>query len=377
MSSDGSSAAADAGAPTRRLVLVAGVGRSGTSLFTSILGQAGFHVPQPEVDADSTNPKGFGEPKWVVDFHGRQLRSRRVSVWDSRPSAWQDTARAVDDPAALAELRGWLKVQFVGRDSVVVKDPRIGWFLPLWEKAAEDIGVEVSFATLLRHPAEAVSSALKWYGDWQTPASRTVSWLNIMLETEYATRGRKRVFVRYDDLLTDWSGQVARTGHALSVPALQDLDPDVRASIDAFVDPTLHRQKVSFADLGVPAAVEQRTEQVWSEFLELAVPDGDGPEAMARLDASREDYRAYYAEIEAIAQSSLHALRPAGGAAGARGGGAAKGAARAGVARGGGADALIRVAERLVPRSLLRRVPPVWRARLVRTANRASRLVRH
>ena len=92
MSSDGSTAAADAGAPTRRLVLVAGVGRSGTSLFTSILGQAGFHVPQPEVDADSTNPKGFGEPKWAVDFHGRQLRSRRVSVWDSRPSAWQDTS---------------------------------------------------------------------------------------------------------------------------------------------------------------------------------------------------------------------------------------------------------------------------------------------
>ncbi|MGZ4640147.1 MAG: sulfotransferase family protein, partial [Actinomycetes bacterium] len=56
-------------APRRRLVLVAGVGRSGTSVFAGILRQAGFHVPQPEVDADSTNPKGFGEPRWVVDFH--------------------------------------------------------------------------------------------------------------------------------------------------------------------------------------------------------------------------------------------------------------------------------------------------------------------
>jgi uncharacterized membrane protein YgcG len=376
MSSDGSTAAAGAAAPIRRLVLVAGVGRSGTSLFTSILGQAGFHVPQPEVDADSTNPKGFGEPKWAVDFHGRQLRSRRVSVWDSRPSAWEDTSRAVEDPAALAELRGWLKVQFVGRDAVVVKDPRIGWFLPLWEKAAEDLGVEVSFATLLRHPAEAVSSAMKWYGDWQTPASRTVSWLNIMLETELATRGRKRVFVRYDDLLTDWSGQVARTGQALSVPALQNLDPDVRASIDAFVDPTLHRQKVSFADLGVPAPVEEMTERVWTEFLDLAVPDGDGPATQVRLDESREAYRAYYADIEAIAQSSLHALRPTGGGPGGGGGGGKGASSSSGSSRGGGADALIRVAERAVPRSLLRKVPPVWRARLVRTANRASRLVR-
>lgn len=372
MSSDGSTATG--GDRTRRLILVAGVGRSGTSLFTSILGQAGFHVPQPEVDADSTNPKGFGEPKWAVDFHGRQLRARRVSVWDSRPSAWVDTARAVEDPAALAELRGWLKVQFVGRDAVVVKDPRIGWFLPLWARAAEDIGVDVSFATMLRHPAEAVSSAITWYGDWQSPASRTVSWLNIMLETEYATRGKRRVFVRYDDLLTDWSGQVARTGGALSIPALEHLDDETRAAIDAFVDPTLHRQKVSFADLGVPAAVEQMTDTVWGQFLDLAVPGGDGSAATARLDASREAYRAFYAEIESIAQSSLHALRPVGGGSGGSNGGPS--GSVAGVARGSGADAVIRLAERLVPRSLLRKVPPVWRARLVRTANRAARLVR-
>ena len=29
----------------------------------------GFHLPQPEVKANDTNPRGFGEPRWVVDFH--------------------------------------------------------------------------------------------------------------------------------------------------------------------------------------------------------------------------------------------------------------------------------------------------------------------
>lgn len=362
------------GEQTKRLVLVAGVGRSGTSLFTSILSQAGFYVPQPEVDADPTNPKGFGEPKWVVDFHGRNLRSRRVSVWDSRPAAFDETSRAADDPATLAELQRWLEVQFVGRDAVVVKDPRLGWFLPLWERAAEGIGVEVSVASLLRHPAEAVSSALKWYGDWQTPASRTVSWLNIMLETERATRGRRRVFVRYDDLLADWKAQIARTANALEIPSLANLDDATVASIDALVDPTLHRQKVSFADLGVPASVETMTEKVWEEFLALSVEGGDSAEEARRLDASREQYREYYAEIEAIAQSSLHALRPAGGGGKSASGGGA-GVARTG-RHGGGADAAIRVVERYVPRSMLRRVPPVWRARLIRGANRAGRVLK-
>jgi hypothetical protein len=366
---------ADTG-PRKRLVIVAGVGRSGTSLFTSILGKAGFHVPQPEVEADSTNPKGFGEPQWVVDFHGRQLRSRRVSVWDSRPLAWEETSQAAEDPKAFAELRAWLAVQFVGRESVVVKDPRIGWFLPLWEKAADDLGVETSFAALLRHPAEAVSSAIKWYGDWQTPASRTLSWVNIMLETEYATRDSRRVFVRYDDLLADWAAEMTRVGQALDIPVLRDLPADVRREVDEFVDPTLHRQKVTFAEVGVPDRVEQMTEEVWKQFTGLAVAGGDSAENYAPLDQSREAYHAFYAEAEAIAQSTIHALRPAGGAA--KGSAVARrtagGAAVSG--RGSGADALIRVAERVVPPKLRRRVPPVWRSRIMRAANKAARVVR-
>src|SRR5262245_1295555 len=53
----------------RRLMLVVGSGRSGTSLFTGVMQRLGFYVPEPEVVADETNPTGFGEPQWVVDLH--------------------------------------------------------------------------------------------------------------------------------------------------------------------------------------------------------------------------------------------------------------------------------------------------------------------
>ena len=36
---------------------------------------------------------------------------------------------------------------------------------------------------------------------------------------------------------------------------------------------------------------------------------------------------------------------------------------------------IIRVAERVVPPKMRRRVPPVWRSRIMRAANRAARLV--
>ncbi|MEA2215445.1 MAG: hypothetical protein QOK19_1006, partial [Solirubrobacteraceae bacterium] len=108
----------------RRLVLVVGVGRSGTSLLTGILGQLGFHVPQPEVKADATNPRGFSEPRWAVDFHTRLLRARRVTVNDARPVAWEKTATAAEDAPVYGELSSWLGEQMREADAVVVKDPR-------------------------------------------------------------------------------------------------------------------------------------------------------------------------------------------------------------------------------------------------------------
>ncbi len=134
---------------TRSLVIVAGSGRSGTSLFSGILQRLGCHVPQPEVPADATNPRGFAESQWVVDFHTRLLRAARVQVSDARPAAWALTAEAGLDAAVRDELRRWLAEQFEAAPALIVKDPRLSWYLPLWRSCAEELGV----APALRHDA--------------------------------------------------------------------------------------------------------------------------------------------------------------------------------------------------------------------------------
>ena len=107
----------DATTMTRSLVLVAGSGRSGTSLFSGILQRLGYHVPQPEVPADATNPRGFAESQWVVDFHTRLLRAARVQVSDARPAAWALTARGRARRGGRAtSCARWLAEQFARRD---------------------------------------------------------------------------------------------------------------------------------------------------------------------------------------------------------------------------------------------------------------------
>jgi hypothetical protein len=295
---------------TRRLVLVVGIGRSGSSLFTGLLGQLGFHVPRPEVAADDTNPRGFSEPRWVVDFHTRLMRARHVSRFDSRPSAWQLTAETADDHAVFADLSSWLAVQFVGVDNVVVKDPRLDWFLPLWLRCADALGVQTSLATMLRHPAAVVRSAREHYGSWQTDASRAASWANATLHTEHATRDARRVFVCFDDLLDNWSREISRVGERLDLPWLVGLDRSQHLEADRLVDPSLRRATIQWDGLAVPARLRALLEDAWPPVSRLAEADGDSEPTWASLDSLREAYVELYAEAEAIAQSSVTAVKP-------------------------------------------------------------------
>jgi hypothetical protein len=299
----------------RRLVLVVGAGRSGTSLLAGVLGELGLHIPKPEVRANRTNPRGFGEPRWVVDFHWRLLRARRVEVNDARPTAWARMARLADDEAVRAELRGWLSRELDENGAIVVKDPRTAWFLPLWIRAADELGVTPDFATMLRHPAETVTSATRSYGEYLPAVARAGAWANVSLETEVATRGSRRVFVRYEDLLADWRAQIARLADSLALPQLASPEPERAAGVDAFVDPTLHRNRVGWDDLEtpVPAWVRDVVEDSWARLQALATPAANAPETLAALDATRAAYARLYADAEALVHSAIRArqTRPA------------------------------------------------------------------
>jgi hypothetical protein len=230
-------------------------------------------------------------------------------VNDARPAAWESTGATADDAAVYGELSRWLGDQLREADALVVKDPRTVWFLELWTRSAADHGIETSFVTMLRHPAEIVASARKSYGPGLTTAGRAAAWINVMLQTEHATRGAPRAFVGYEDLLADWVPEVRRIGALLGSPALAGVDKAAHPEVDAFVDPSLHRNRVGWDELDVPARVRELADDVWGRVQALAQPGGDTAAAAPALDEARAAYRALYAEAEAIAQSSVMAGR--------------------------------------------------------------------
>src|SRR3954453_16715233 len=96
----------------RQMLVVAGSGRSGTSLFTGLTGRLGVHIPKPGVSANKSNPRGFGEPRWLWGYHNDLLSSVDVVVGDGRPEAWDLTDELAEDPKPLGPLVDWLELQF-------------------------------------------------------------------------------------------------------------------------------------------------------------------------------------------------------------------------------------------------------------------------
>ncbi|WP_242494754.1 sulfotransferase family protein [Nocardioides zhouii] len=297
---------------SRRVVFVVGSGRSGTSTMAGTLRALGLHVPQPEVVADATNPKGFGEPRWVVDLHAELLARSNVQVSDARPRAWLDTGTTSGDHATRERVAAWLEGQFEVADELVIKDPRASWFLGLWRAAAERCDATPSYVTMLRPVTEVVGSKQKYYGQMgagsdQGAVTRTAAWINMMLHTERATRGQHRAFVHYGDLLDDWTQPVFALGESFDLNGVKTAMAVDIAEVHRFIDPSLRRVTATWDDIGVPDRLRELADETWQALGALAADDSTTNQEWC--DRLRTAYAGQYADAEAFAHSTVLAQR--------------------------------------------------------------------
>ena len=296
----------------RHILVVAGPGRSGTSLFAGLAGRLGWHIPKPEVIANRSNPRGFGEPRWAVDFHNSLLRSVAVTIEDARPPAWDRTGKVAERAEARRRLKAWLEEQFEQSERLVVKDPRLAWFLRLYFEVSAQLGADVRVATMLRDPAEVVRSREIAYGAGTQATTRIAGWLNLMLNTEAICRPVPHAVVRYEDLLSDWRSALERAGSLLALPLVEQATPDQVESADGLVDPSLRRSVAAAHDeMGLPVRLRDLMTCTYDTFAEMATAADGASFKEQRLDQLREDYESYYQESAAIARSSATAARAA------------------------------------------------------------------
>ena len=158
--------------------------------------------------------------------------------------------------------------------------------------------MEIVFISMLRHPAEVVGSRTTYYANPEdAEAQRSYAtfnvarWVNSTLVSERETRGRRRAFVSYVDLLTDWRPVLVGLAEDLGLTYDVDVAGGEASGVDDFIDPDLRRHAVTWDDLEIPEDLRTLAQAVWDDLLVLQAGHGADADASADLDVQSERYQ--------------------------------------------------------------------------------------
>ena len=265
-------------------VIVCGMHRTGTSAVARVVNLMGANIAKDLVAPESDNVRGYWEPSAVVRIHNQMLHELGTLSSDPMPlpARWLDSK-----PARQAKFRllNFITSEFGDSPLFVVKDPRISRILPLWLELLDEMGIGAVVVIPFRNPLE-VADSLK-QRDRMPLAKSLLLYLYSYLETELASRHRRRCFVRYDQLLADWRPLQNRLGIALD-RRLSPVGGQQAEEIGQFLTDELyhhrHDQDELFGRSDVPDAVADlfgllnqatdgdRSALLWKSFDELREP---------------------------------------------------------------------------------------------------------
>ncbi len=215
---------------TRTLVLVVGMHRSGTSAVAGELAGRGVDFGGRLLDANEFNPKGYFEDREAVACN-EDLFAATYGHWSAplRTDAVRLAAAGQAHGAGLADCLERLTVGGLGG----LKDPRICRLAPLWDDAAQRLGLTVLPLVVLRDPADVAASLQR--RDCMAPAWSAALWLLYLRDTLawVAEGGRPFGLVAYDDclerpdLLGEWLARHVPQ-HAAPASGASFLEPRLR-----------------------------------------------------------------------------------------------------------------------------------------------------
>jgi hypothetical protein len=140
----------------RKIVIVLGPGRSGTSLLMQILNKMGMHISDNMLQGSVGNPEGFFEDLEIVKIHKNVLQELNTQSSLPMPEGWLESEVV---KKSRPELRNLLEKRLAEFNGIWgFKDPRTSNLLPLWNRILNSPGTIPVFIIAMRNPASVSSS---------------------------------------------------------------------------------------------------------------------------------------------------------------------------------------------------------------------------
>jgi len=204
------------GSGAKRVVVVLGMHRSGTSVLARGLQVLGVELGQNLMPALPANPKGYWEDRDIYNLNERILAAlsrnwRSPGLIDD--SVWNSSAL---EPF-VSEAKQLLDSRFGKFELWGFKDPRTCLLLPFWQPVFRELGLEAGYVISLRNPLSVAGSL--WARDAMVEELSYLLWLQHLVAAFKYTENQRRLVVDYDELLKAPHRQICRIAKALGLPA--------------------------------------------------------------------------------------------------------------------------------------------------------------
>lgn len=274
----------------RRVVVVPGMHRAGTSVVARALQALGLDLGDALMSADPRmNARGFFEDTDVVRVDDALLESRGAD-WKS-VALLHDTDWDRDEFAgARRDTEALLARKLAPTGRFAFKDPRVPRVLPFWQRAFAAMEIDDAYVIAVRHPLAVIASLTA--RDRLDPRRSAWLWVGHLLCALRHTQGRPRVVVDYDRLLAAPDRELARMAQALDLPvpgeeaarAYRDgflsgelrhavFAPDALGDAQALplvADAQRLAQRLAGDDLAADGAARDEIEALWQRLLAFA-----------------------------------------------------------------------------------------------------------
>ncbi len=266
----------------RRLIIVLGMHRSGTSAIARGLAALGADLGSnllPPVAEN--NERGFWEDREVVALSDAVL-DRLGLAWDS--TAPIDRARLAGPEFGDLRLRALdlVRSRLDTWPVFAIKDPRLSRLLPFWSGALERLDARVDFVLCLRNPISTAQSLQR--RDGFAAIKSHLLWLQhtagMVLDTSNPGTGAahaaaRRAVVSFERLLAEPLAELQRLARLLELPFDPSSDA-LRDYLSGFLDRQLEHARYAEADLGLDPALPAAAAELFAALARSASDPGGG-----------------------------------------------------------------------------------------------------
>jgi O-antigen biosynthesis protein len=256
----------DSKAPEKRIIVVLGMHRSGTSAVARAMPVFGIGLGDRLMPAmPGNNDKGFWEDLDVYACN-QELLAHLKSTWDSLRPISRDDLVSENLAAFRQRVCDLLRNKIADHEWFGLKDPRMARLLPFWKTVFQDLGVEVDYVLAIRNPLSVAASLAKRDGFGKEKS--LYLWLQHVLPAVLETNGARRAVVDFDRLMGAPEPELRRVGAELGMSDRLD-EAELGAYCAGYLENGLRHARFSVKDLAVDPDVPKLATEVF-QALSLA-----------------------------------------------------------------------------------------------------------